>query len=83
VLKHQFATVPRDLAVQVSRVLGIQATRDDAAARIEAIIERLVGKGVFEKMASGLVRIPEGSGVRIFRGDCRSWVSFASRSTCA
>ncbi len=53
VLRHQFSTRPADLIVQVSRLLGFRATRENVSARIAVVINNLVESGLLVAQASG------------------------------
>jgi very-short-patch-repair endonuclease len=55
VLKYQFATLPNDLIVRSSRLLGIQATRGVTADRIKAVIEKLIDEGELQQMPNGMI----------------------------
>jgi len=55
VLKHQFATQEHDLIVKSSRILGIRVTGEAAAARIRAVIEKLIGMGELRRLSSGMI----------------------------
>jgi very-short-patch-repair endonuclease len=55
VIKHQFSTAPEDLVVKTSRVLGIQATRNETSKRIRGIILKLVKKGELVEMPNGML----------------------------
>lgn len=55
VLKYQFATLPDDLIVKSSRLLGIQATRGKTAIRIKSVIKKLIAEGGLQKMPNGMV----------------------------
>jgi hypothetical protein len=59
VLKRQFATVPDDLIVRSSRLLGIQVTRDAIAERIKAVIEKLIAEKILQPMPNGMIDLTE------------------------
>jgi len=55
VLRHQYATSPKDLIVQSSRLLGIQATSDAVTKRIKTIIYRLLDQGRLQPTPNGMI----------------------------
>ena len=55
VLKTQYATLPDDLAVQASRLLGIKVTTEKTANRIEKIINKLVNLNKLRIMPNGMI----------------------------
>ena len=55
VLKSQYATLPDDLGVQASRLLGIKATSEKTAKRIDNIINQLVEQKKLQKMPNGMI----------------------------
>ena len=59
VLKHQFDTLPNDLIVQASRLLGIQAIHGATSRRIEIVIRKLVDEGQFQQMPNGMIHLPK------------------------
>lgn len=58
VLKQQFATMPDDLIVQSSRVLGFKATSEGIAGRIRIVIDKLVKQGDLKPLSNGMVDLP-------------------------
>lgn len=55
VLKSQFSTVPDELSVATSRLLGFQATRDDTNRKIQEVISEMIQSGELEEMPNGLI----------------------------
>ncbi|MGH7801035.1 MAG: DUF3320 domain-containing protein [Thermodesulfobacteriota bacterium] len=55
VLKYQHATLPHELIIQTSRLLGIQATRSETFSRIESVIEKLKVEGVLQQRPNGMI----------------------------
>lgn len=55
VLKHQFATMPDDLIVQSSRILGFKATSEGVASRIRTVIGKLVEMGELKSLSNGMI----------------------------
>lgn len=57
VLKQQFDTPLPDLVVQVSRVLGFQATREGTVEWIEKIISKMVEAGELAPLPNGMLHL--------------------------
>ncbi len=57
VLKHQFDTLPDDLIVRSSRLLGIQATHETTSKRIKIVIRTLVDGGQIQEMPNGMLHL--------------------------
>ncbi|MGH7808590.1 MAG: DUF3320 domain-containing protein, partial [Thermodesulfobacteriota bacterium] len=55
VLKYQHGTLPDDLIVQASRLLGVQATRSETFSRISSVIEKLKVEGLLREMPNGMI----------------------------
>lgn len=59
VLKHQFGTLQDDLVVQVSRLLGFQATHERTADRIEKVVRQLMKKGFVIERPDGMLTLSQ------------------------
>jgi very-short-patch-repair endonuclease len=59
VLKTQYATLPDDLAIQTSRLLGIKLTSDKTANRIKSLIYQLIEDNRLQKMSNGMINLVE------------------------
>ncbi len=57
VLKQQFATMPDDLIVRSSRVLGFKSTSEGIAGRIKKVIEMSINKGELNRLPNGMIDI--------------------------
>lgn len=57
VLKYQHATAEEELAKQVSRIFGIQATRESCADRIRKCIQQMLNQKQLQLMANGMILI--------------------------
>lgn len=57
VIKHLFSVFMDDLIVQTSRLLGIQATHDVSATRIEKIVERMIHSGEIVQLSNGMLSL--------------------------
>lgn len=58
VLKQQFATMPDDLIVQSSRVLGFKSTSEGIAGRIKNVIDNLVKRGDLKLLSNTMIDLP-------------------------
>lgn len=56
VLRSQFATLPNDLIVQASRLLGIQTTSGPTASRIRGIVLTLIQNGELQRNSLGRIQ---------------------------
>jgi len=53
------ATLPDDLSLRTSRLLGIKATSDKTSGRIPDIINRMIGENKLQKQPNGMINFPE------------------------